>query len=170
MARSLVTTLNILLKAVLTSLSGDSVTTHGESMIRDTLASGTAIDQADQVYLSDGRTLATTVSEELDLSGSLVNEQGETVAFTKVKFLLIQNDSTDASCILSVGGAASNGWISAFGDATDKIKVGPGGKLLLWNPSLAGYAVTAGTADKLKIENPGTATATYSIIIGGVKA
>jgi hypothetical protein len=39
MARSLVTTLNILLKAVLTSLSGDSVTTHGESMIRDTLAS-----------------------------------------------------------------------------------------------------------------------------------
>src|SRR6185312_7528683 len=89
----------------------------------DVLSTGSGASQASEVF-SDTRTLASGANETLDLNGSLTDALGASVAFTKVKILMIRNNGTTA---LTVGGAATNGFISPFGTATDTIKVQPGG-------------------------------------------
>lgn len=117
-------------------------------------------------FFSDTRTLADSASESLDLAGSLTNGLGVTVALARVKFIYIKNKSTTQ--VLSVGGAASNQFINWVGDATDIVKLRPGGFLLLVAPDATGYAVTAGTGDLLKIANGAAGASTdYDIVIGG---
>ena len=68
-----------------------------------------------------------------------------------------------------VGGAGSNGFTSWVGDATDVVKVKPGGALILVAPDATGYAVTAGTGDLLTITNSaGSTSVTYDVVIMGV--
>ena len=128
-------------------------------------APGTGSGLADLMF-RDTRQLADGASENLDLSGSLSSAFGASLLFAKVKVLIIKNLS--AAQILSVGGAASLGFVSWVGDPTDIVKVGAGGFLCLVNP--AGYAVTAGTADLLKILNSAGAVCDYDIIIIGSSA
>jgi hypothetical protein len=124
------------------------------------ISDGTGANQASYAY-SDTRTLTAT-SENLDVNGVLSDSVGTTIAATKGKFLLIEN--THATANLTVGGAATNGWVTMFGDATDKIVVGPGQVLLLTNLSAAGYGITPATGDLLRVD-AGAATVTYTIII-----
>ncbi len=50
----------------------------------------------------------------------------------------------------------------------DTVKVKPGGAIALVAPDATGYAVTAGTADQLKVANSaGGTSVTYDIIIIG---
>jgi hypothetical protein len=119
---------------------------------------------------SDTRSLNATASEDLDLAGGLTSGLGATLTFARVKELAIVNNTTTAGFFLEVGGAASNAWSTPFGSTNDVIKVAPGGCLKLSAPSAAGYAVTAGTADILKINNPNASSISYSILIGGANA
>ncbi len=131
------------------------------------LTDGTGADQAKQGFL-DTRTLTASANESLDLSGTLTDSFGAVISFTKLKVLLIQADRGNANDVL-VGGAASNGFISLFGDATDIIKVKPGGMVLLIAPDANGYGVSAGTADLLKIANSaGGSSVIYTIGLLGV--
>lgn len=130
------------------------------------LADGTGLNQA-SVMFSDQRTLAASASEELDLSGSLADVLGVSLVLTKIKALVIKAAPGNTNDVV-VGGAASNGCATMFGDPTDKINVKPGGMLVLTAPTVAGYAVTAGTGDLLKVANSGGTTGvTYDIIILG---
>lgn len=126
---------------------------------------GTGADKIQAIF-SDTRSLTTGANEDLDLAGSLTSALGATITFTKVKALLISSAAANTTN-LSVGPAASNGWAAAFGDASDKIVVRPGGMLLLTAPDANGLAVTAGTGDLLNIANSAGATASYDIIILG---
>ena len=130
-----------------------------------TLTHGTAAGMANQTYHAQ-RTLAGSANEELDLAGVLTDVFGNTITFTKVKALFIQN--THATNVLIVGGAASNGFATLFADATDKINIRPGGFLLLGATDATAYAVTAGTGDKLKLENSAAGSLVYNIVIIGV--
>lgn len=132
--------------------------------IQDSLADGDALDSA-QVVWHDRRTLSAT-SEDLDLSGSLTGSFGVSVAFTKIKGFLVYNRATTAGYTLALGGAASNQFINWVANSSDIVNVGPGGCFFLWNPSLAGYAVTAGTGDLLKI-NSGANAITFDIVLIG---
>jgi hypothetical protein len=125
---------------------------------------GTGNNQVNTVF-HDTRTLAGGASEELDLAGSLTNALGATVTFTYIKALMIFNKS--ATQTLTIGGAATNAWEAWTLAAGDAIKILPDGMLLLVAP-LAGYAVTASTADKLKILNSATNSADYDIWIIGI--
>lgn len=127
---------------------------------------GVGANQINEVF-SDIRTLADSATENLDLSGTaLQNAFGTNLALARVKFIYIKNKS--ATQVLSVGGAASNGFINWVGDATDVIKIRPGGFLLLVAPDATGYAVTASTGDLLKIANGNAGQSTdYEVIIGG---
>src|ERR1043166_3451946 len=59
------------------------------------LASGTGANQADQSW-SDERTLTTGANEDLDLTGTaLQNAFGVNIAFARVKVILIVSDSTN---------------------------------------------------------------------------
>lgn len=128
------------------------------------LANGTGADQANQVW-SDTRTLTSGSNETLDLNASLTNAAGESVTFTKVKAIFIRNKGTTA---LTIGGAASNGFISWVGGATHTLEVKPGGVFLLTAPDATGLAAAAGTADQLKITNAAGASCDYDIILVGV--
>lgn len=132
------------------------------------LASGTGANQADKVF-HDQRTLAASASEELDLAGGLTDALGAALTFVKVKALIVKAAAGNTNDVV-VGGAAANGFATPFADASDKVNVKPGGILALVAPG-AGYTVTAGTGDLLKIANSaGGSGVTYDIIVIGTSA
>jgi hypothetical protein len=129
------------------------------------LSNGTGASQATHVW-ADTRTLAASATENLDLAGGLTDAFGATLTFTAIKAIRIRPASANTNNVV-VGGAASNAF-PLFGDATDTIALKPGGLLMIVDPSAAGYAVTAGTGDILKIANSAAGTAvTYTIEIIG---
>lgn len=130
------------------------------------LANGTGANQADKIF-SDTRQLAASGTENLDLAGVLTDAFGATLTFTKVKALLVAAKSTNTNDVL-VGGHASAAFVTPFADATDKIRVKPGGLFLLTAPDANGLAVTATTGDLLTIANSAGGTVVdYDIIIIG---
>lgn len=133
------------------------------------LSDGTGAGSADLLF-SDRRTLAASTSESLDLAGSLTDAFGATITFARVKAIYIAAASGNTNNVL-VGGAASNGFATWVGDATDVVVVRPGGALLLAAPDATAYAVTAATGDLLKIANSGSGTSvTYDVVIIGASA
>ncbi|HEB79290.1 MAG TPA: hypothetical protein ENI79_02295 [Rhodospirillales bacterium] len=168
MATSLKTRIDLRISGIYTkTLDLQSSPSKFNILFTDTLANGTGLDQADQEW-SDQRTLAAT-SEEIDLAGSVNDIHGTTLTFAKIKGIYIRNLATTVGYDLAVGGSATNGFINWVGDATDIINIAPGGVFCLYNPSLAGYAVTAGTGDLLKI-NAGANSITYDIALIGTSA
>lgn len=130
------------------------------------LTNGTGANQAKDMF-TDRRTLAASTSEDLDLSGVLTNAFGASIAFTKIRALIISSAADNVNDVV-IGGHATAACASFFGDVTDKLKVKPGGTVALIAPDAAGYAVTAVTADLLKITNGGAGTpVTYDIVIIG---
>jgi hypothetical protein len=135
----------------------------------NTLANGTAAGQADLLW-TDTRTLAASASESLDLAGSLVGAFGATLTFARIKGLIIRAADGNTNDVLA-GGAAANGWATAFGDPTDKVKIKPGGTLALLAPGATAYPVTPATGDLLQVANSGAGTSvTYDIIVIGASA
>ena len=130
------------------------------------LTNGTGANQANACF-TDTRTLTASSSENLDLAGSLVDAFGSTLTFTKIKSVMITAAATNTNDVL-VGGHATAA-VTFFGDVTDVVKVKPGGCLLLTAPDANGFAVTAITADMLKVANSaGGTSVTYTIVLIGV--
>jgi len=132
--------------------------------VNQAFANGTAADQANQMYV-DTRTIAGSSNDDIDLAASLVDELGATITFTSIKGFLITSDAANGD-VLNIG-AGTNAFFSFFGDTTDILKVHPGGTAMLVNPTAAGYAVTASTADILRIANADASSATYTIYLIG---
>lgn len=167
---SLTTTISVALTAVHENTVVANVGTtklSASKTISDSLANGTGLDQADQMYMTSG-TVAAGTPVDLDLSGSVTNAFGTTVAFARLKGIIIHNKTTTAGAILEVG-AGSNPITSLWLASGDGVKVGPDGMLALWNPSAAGYAVTATTADILRLVSA-SGTISYEIYLIGATA
>lgn len=110
-------------------------------------------------------TLAASASVEHDLAGTLEDPLGQTVVFAKVYAIALYAESANTNSVV-LGGAAANAFTGPFADATDKINVAPGGSVLLINP--AGWSVTAGTGDLLKVANSGAGTSvSYRLTVIG---
>jgi len=118
--------------------------------------SGTAAYQAD-LHWTDRRTLTASASENLDLAGGLVDPFGVTITFARVRAWFVAADIANANTVV-VGGAASNAWATWCGATTHTVTIRPGGIILFVAPDVTGYAVTAATADLLKILNGGAGT------------
>lgn len=130
---------------------------------------GNGANQISRIF-ADTRTLAASASEDLDLAGVLVDAIGQVITLARVRGLLIRSAPGNTNNI-TVGGAATNGWITAFGAATHTLTIRPGGVLLLGAPDATAYAVTAGTGDLLRIANAAAGTSvTYDIVILGATA
>ena len=127
---------------------------------------GTGSGQVSKEYCGT-RTLAASTGEDLDLAaGGLLDGLGQALTFAVVKALEIRADAGNGGNIV-VGGAAANGFLGPFADATDKIKVPAGGQALIAHPG-AGWTVAAGTGDLLHVANDDAgAAATYTIKIVG---
>lgn len=138
--------------------------TVGADLTRDAaiaFAAGTGTGKADMLF-TDTRTLAASATEDLDLFGTLVDAFGATFSPAKIKALFILPAAANTNNVL-VGGAAATQFASAFGSATDKQVIHPGG---IWGfASPVGYAITS-TTDLLKIANSAAGTSvTYDIIV-----
>lgn len=114
-------------------------------------------------------TLTNDVSVTYNL-GSIVNSFGDTVAFTKVKFVgLLIGGATETNTVYQLGGAASDQFSAPFGSATDYIKVSNEGFAMLLSPTRTGYIVGTGTNLMIKNISTGTSTnSTYTLWIGGL--
>jgi hypothetical protein len=131
------------------------------------LTDGTGANQAKSVFV-DTRTLTASATEDIDLSGVLLDAFGTAILFTKIKALIISADATNVNDVV-VGGASANQAFPFFGAATERVKVKPGGVVAFIAPDVNGYAITAGTADLLKILNSAGGTSViYTIAIVGV--
>lgn len=127
---------------------------------------GEGVNQAEAAY-ADSRTLAASGTENLDLAGGLTDAFGAALGFTKVKALIIRAAAGNTNDVV-VGGHASAAAATFFGDATDKVRVKPGGMFVLTAPNAAGYAITATTADLLTVANGGSGTpVSYDVIVIG---
>lgn len=137
--------------------------------LRLTLALGTAAgaDGAADAVAAASHTVAAGGSTTLDLAGGVADGFGGTVAFTSVSAVMVKAAAANDGAV-SVGGG-SNPFASPFGDATDAVRVLPGGCLLLAAPG-GGYAVTADTGDTLTLTNAGAAPATVEVVVIGATA
>lgn len=130
---------------------------------------GTGSPSQANMLWHDQRTVAATTSDDLDLAGSLTNAFGETITFTAVKLIIVSIDSPDGTKSLRVGPQnGTNPWQGPFGGTTAAIYLTVYEWLALCN-SFSGYGtITAGSADTLRIYNPGAGSVTYNIVILGV--
>lgn len=138
-----------------------------------TLANGTGAGNAQYVYVTQP-SIAASSSLNIDLAGSVTDVYGNTITFAKIKVIYVELTTTTAASTIDVGGASSAGfanWISSAGTfATDqpKVRVRNGGIFFLGCTDGTGYAVTATTADILKItNNDGAVAASLNILIVG---
>lgn len=132
------------------------------------LANGTSAGQIDRIF-HDSRTLTASANEDLDLAGVLVDAFGTTLTFARIKALVVSAAAANTNNVI-VGNAASNGFVSWVGGAAHTVTLRPGATLALvaGAADATGYAVTAATADLLRITNSaGTTGVTYDIAIYG---
>lgn len=143
---------------------GGPVLTPNVEKILD-FANGTAANQADILFM-DRRSISAASNDDLDLAGVLQSFVGTTITTVEVCGIIIAADSANAG-VLNVGGG-TNPWITMWLATGDGIKVGPGGVFMNVAPDANGLgAVTAGTGDILRVNNPSGSVATYEIIILG---
>jgi hypothetical protein len=146
-------------------------TINGQSlalpMLSFGIADGTGAGQASKWYRAK-RTIAAGANDDLDLSGVLASPlTGATLAFTGIKAIIISIYSPDGTKLLRVGpGSVSNPWSGPIKGTTPYIEVPY--VLPLISPSAAGWSVTAGTGDILRITNPGATSVDYFIWIVGI--
>lgn len=147
-------------------ITTDQITSGSNSFpaLTRTITDGTGAAQCNKYYRSY-RTLTAGSADNLDLAGSLTDPFGATLTFTGIKYLVIAliSASNNGTNKLTVGNA-TNPWVGPMG-ATGTIDVYDA--LELYHPGASGWAVTAGTGDILKINNPGASPITYCILIAG---
>ena len=144
------------------------------SVTGQVLATGTGDQQAD-LFWSDSRSCTVSAPDLLDLEGAnlhagytaLTSNFGATLTFAKVKVLAIYNKDTTRD--LRVGADALHPWFAWCDAATDYMVIPPLGVRLLTAPK-AGFAVTAGTGDLLKIVPSADVATAYDIVIIGTSA
>jgi len=130
------------------------------------ITNGTGALQATKRF-TDTRTLAASGTEDIDLSGVLVDGFGTTLLFTRIVAIIIEAAAANTNNVLVICPVA-NGFITPFAAASDTLTVRPGGVALLVAPNATAFAVTAATGDLLTITNSaGTTGVTYNIIILG---
>lgn len=112
------------------------------------------------------RTLAGSTGESIDLAGGITNPFGETITFTRIVAVIVAIVEPNGTKAVRVGPAAvSNAWVGPFGSGNDYVTV------KYWQAfvdnSAAGFTVTAGTGDLLRISNPGATSLDYIIWVVG---
>ena len=124
---------------------------------------GTGAGQFNQL-VAGVATISAGANSDLDLAGSLTNPQGTTVTFTGIKWMIFAVDSPDGTKKVRVGNEGTNpfnGPLSSGGT----LDILQGQDFV--NPGAAGWTVTAGTGDKLRLNNPGASSITVYYIIAG---
>lgn len=132
------------------------------------LQDGSAAGLADRLF-TDTRTIAASSNDDLDLAGVLTDAFGAVLTFARIKALIVSAATANTNNVV-VGGSASNPVTSFMTGTTPATIIRPGATwaLIAGQADATGYAVTAATADILRVSNSGAGTpVTYDIIIVG---
>lgn len=151
------------------SLATSSLSDAATSL--QTFVDGVGDLQANKRF-QDSRTLTNASSEELDMTGSLLDIYGDAINFARVKLIWIRVIKKTPGPNLIVGGAAANAFSTMFGADAHTLVVRNGNPVLLSAFDATGYVVTAGTGDLLKMLHDGSETVDldYEIVIIGADA
>lgn len=161
------------LTADITQTVVNNITEPTETMPTETwtVTSGTGQNQMDLLYHVAGT--ATTSPTDYDLAGSLTDSFGNALTFVEVRYIFIKVFGATEDTYIEVGGgddgAGNNAFVNWVANATDKLRIYREGALLMYNPDPAGYAVTAGTGDILRLV-ASAGSIKYDMVIGGVSA
>lgn len=139
--------------------------TYSKTLTNGTGANGTA----DLLYAAT-YTIAGAGTQNVDVAGSLTDFFGNSIAMARVKFMMVKLASTTTATDISFGNHAAPliNWISA---ATSTVKIYNDGIFLIGGGGATQYAVTATTADGLKIlNNDATNSATVNLVVVGSSA
>lgn len=121
---------------------------------------GVGAGQGNQIYQAS---LALTAAVyNFDLSGLVTDGFGTTLAAARVKAIGFQNNGTST---MTLGNHATAAWSTWLG-ATSTKTVKPGGWFIDVAPDATGWAVTATTADILKIAGTGTDGFYIFLVVG----
>lgn len=134
------------------------------------LASGVAVGQADKMFF-DQRTLAPSGTEDLDLTGTLLDSFGVAITLARIKAIFISALAANTNNVI-VGAASANQWTSLL-NATGTITLKPGDTFaaIAGAANATGWTVTGGTGDLLKVLNSAAGTSVdYEIVIIGASA
>jgi hypothetical protein len=124
---------------------------------------GTGTGQANKLLQRRG-TIANGANVDLDLAGALTDDFGDAVVFSAVMAIVLK--ASDANTGNLTFGGAANGFASCFGAATHTLVLQPKGVIVLIAGD-SGYAVTAATADILRVGNASGASQDYELTIIG---
>ncbi|MCX4540495.1 hypothetical protein [Streptomyces sp. NBC_01565] len=131
------------------------------------LEAGAGAGKADRVF-HDQRTIAASGSETLDLAGSLADSFGAAQVFARVKAIIFKAAAGNTNNVI-IGANGSADFIGLL-NAAGTITLRPGMAFAAFASSTdaTGMAVTATTADLIKVANSGGTTGvTYDVIIVG---
>jgi hypothetical protein len=128
-----------------------------------TLANGTGANQGDLVYTTSAAiTTAGTLS--IDVKGSLTDAFGAAFTPAKLRLIYIASKSSNTTDLTLFGDAAS---VPILNTAATTTTLSPGDVFMVTRRSAAGIAVTASTADIIKIVNGAGATANIEVVLVG---
>lgn len=166
LAATISTTVSAKLTNDATMAQAQDITLSGSNSLASldqTYANGVGDHQANKLYRAR-RTLGAGSNDDLDLAGSLTDPFGNVLTFTAIKFIMIAIVDPNGTKKVKIGNAASNafqGPISSGGTVDVPYQQ------IFQNKVAAGWTVTAGTGDILRINNPGASTLDYDILIMG---
>lgn len=166
MATSAVTTkpVETLTTAGQTTNLNPSFPLNSYSFTNGTSTTGTVASVVDQWWAKSGVTLASSASTTYTLS-SLTDDLGRTIAFVRVRLILLQVTTRTGNDYLTIGGAAANPWAAIVANTNDLILIRDMWHLVDNSP--AAYVVASGSSDQLKILNSGSASMVFSILLVG---
>jgi hypothetical protein len=132
-------------------------------------AFGTASEQINQIYVSRRTVAPATLTDDLDLSGTLLNPKNETISFSHIKEIFLLNEATVEGDNLVVGGTPAAPWSTPFlASSPREATIYAGGYWHIGAPN-RGFTVTAGSGDGLRITHSGVNSITYTIVILGIQ-
>lgn len=137
--------------------------------------SGTGAGQVDKIF-SDTRTLSASASEDLDLTGTLVDAFGATITMARVKGIIISAATGNTNNVIVGANVAANAWGTLFGPtgaSGGTVTLRPGAWIAagVGAADATGWTVTAGTGDLLHVTNSaGGTSVSYDIVVIGCSA
>ncbi len=101
-----------------------------------------------------------------DMTGTLLDVNGGTIAATEVKAIFIKNNNLVAGDSLNLFGdvAAVAQPVAVTLAVGDAVTLGPGGAITITNP-IDGYAVAGGANDRIEVSNAGGNTVSFDIFV-----
>jgi hypothetical protein len=164
---SIITTVNASLSAATKPLGTPAVPFSFSRPVELASGTGAVAGVADKAFAARRNILA-SANDDLDLAGVLLDEFGAAITFARIKGLFIAALPTNTNNVV-IGAAGANPWLGLL-NATGTITLRPGATVGAYAgvADAAGYAVTGGTGDILRVANGAAGTAVdYDILIIG---